>query len=599
MYARSVSDLETRTTSIELPPAADEAVQTALRRATSLIAVGGTAAGAVILPLTGTPFPGVELNGMLFWVVVCLAFSVLMAKRFRSPQVSDYTALAVLCAGANAITHSTGQRDGSEVILTLFVCLLWGALVLPTHLMFLASSYVAVAPVLFGGNVVASTFFVNGPGDINGTLLGTIAVFGFGMQQVIRQALLGLKHFHHQRSVEFDNIRHQLERSLEARSRELVLSREQVMRAEKIRTVGTLAAGLAHELNNILTPARGFAEILALGETSPTQTVDYGRRILDATIASNSITKALLTYTKQSIYSPEPINLLNLLNLQIRPVLAQVIPDEVTLTVTCPRRLTLIVDAQLLQQSITNLVLNAVDALPQGGTITIAARQVPADGTRPPHAEIIVRDTGQGIPQEQVSQIFDPFFTTKKHGTGLGLPAVLGAMERHDGTIDVTSQVGRGTTFSLRLPVAAAMHRGDNDRDVDSDADADAFRTAALLTSDEDLFDEVEEMMADVDIRLLHGPALSTVEGGHEFPVNFSFVTLVLFDLDGWTGSFESAVDAVRAHFPLPTLLALSSSPTSVAAVRRGDGRVSCLRKPIVQSQLNSRLAAFGTPVSP
>ena len=197
--------------------------------------------------------------------------------------------------------------------------------------------------------------------------------------------------------------------------------------------MGTLAAGLAHELNNILTPARAFAEILALGETSPTQTVDYGRRILDATIASNAITKALLTYTKQSIYSPEPINLLNLLNLQIRPVLAQVIPDEVTLTVTCPRRLTLIVDAQLLQQSITNLVLNAVDALPQGGTITIAARQVPADGTRPPHAEIIVRDTGQGIPQEQVSQIFDPFFTTKKHGTGLGLPAVLGAMERHDG----------------------------------------------------------------------------------------------------------------------------------------------------------------------
>ncbi len=568
-----------------------------LRRYAALSGICGCSLGLIIMPLTGSTFRGVELNGMLLWVGVALVFVLGLLRWVDSTPMAYYLTLAASCAGTNAITHSIATRDGSEAILTLFVILIWAGMVLPPHLMSVAIAYVIVAPWMYGGNLVPSTLQVLDAGDLNVIMLVMICTLGFAFSLAFKRVLGVLRAMDKTNTLAFFNTRQRLEATLKTRSEELDLSREHIIRAEKIRTVGTLAAGLAHELNNILTPARGFAELLASGTTSRSQTSDFGRRILDATIASTTITKALLTYTKQSIYSPEPVNLLNLLNLQIRPVLAQVIPDTVTLTVTCPRKLTLIVDAQLFQQSVTNLVLNAVDAMPRGGTITIEARQVPADDTERARAEIIVRDSGEGIAEDKLSQIFDPFFTTKKHGTGLGLPAVLGVMERHKGTINVTSAVGGGTTFTLTLPVATSIHHREQDQDFDSTSARDSARTAALLTHDEDLFDEVEEMMTDVDIELLRGPALEAITSDYRFDSRFSFVTLVLFDLDGWTGSFESAVEFVRERFPLVTLLAISSSPTSLAAIRRSEGRVSSLRKPIVQAQLNSRLAAFGTAV--
>jgi hypothetical protein len=212
-------------------------------------------------------------------------------------------------------------------------------------------------------------------------------------------------------------------------------------------------------------------------------------------------------------------------------------------------------------------------------------------------AEISVRDQGEGIPPEKLSQIFDPFFTTKQHGTGLGLPAVLGIVERHEGTIDVSSDEGVGTIVTFTLPLARSVHPADADHDMESFSEEATPTTAAILTEDEDLLDEIEEMMTNVGIHLLSGPSLANIDEDYTFPQKFSLATLVVFDLDGWTGSFESAVELVRERFPFVMLIALSSSPTSLAEIRKMEGRVSCLRKPIVQSQLNSRLAAIGTAV--
>jgi signal transduction histidine kinase len=109
-------------------------------------------------------------------------------------------------------------------------------------------------------------------------------------------------------------------------------------------------------------------------------------------------------------------------------------------------------DFNQIQQCIINLVFNAIDAMPEGGTLTIGSSLKPKDGT----VEIRLKDTGSGIASEDLPRIFDPFFTTKQEGNGLGLglSTVYGIMDRHKGTIGVDSQIGKGTTFTIKLPVA-------------------------------------------------------------------------------------------------------------------------------------------------
>jgi two-component system NtrC family sensor kinase len=104
-----------------------------------------------------------------------------------------------------------------------------------------------------------------------------------------------------------------------------------------------------------------------------------------------------------------------------------------------------------LRQAVINLLINACDAMPKGGRLEVATRVVPAG-----FVEIAVADTGCGIPKEQLSKVLDPFFTTKEKGTGLGLSVVYGIVERHAGALDIASEVGAGTTVTIRLPVAPA-----------------------------------------------------------------------------------------------------------------------------------------------
>lgn len=579
--------------SIKIPMAMDVAFKRTLLRSSAMVAVFCCSVGAVVLPIMGSPVQGVDVGGMTLSVIVTLIISLLLLRFAEHDRAAKFLALAACCMGANAITHSMMARDGSEIVILIFITLMWAAPLLPANLMVLACIYNACAPWLFGAKIVPTTFYVTDPSDINGLVLGTISILSFGISMVFQRAVRGLRDAHLTNLSRFEQTRSRLEASLRLRSEELDISREQGFRAEKIRTVGTLAAGLAHELNNILTPARGFAEILAAGGTSPAQASDFGRRILDATIASTTITKALLTYTKQSVFSPENVSLRILLDTQIRPVLGQVIPDDVELLVTCPRRIILVVDSLLFQQLITNLVLNAVDATARGGHITIEARSVDGITGDIPYAEIVVSDDGEGMSPEQIAQIFDPFFTTKKHGTGLGLPTVQGIVERHNGSIEVVSHEGEGTMVTLRLPIARSVGHADTDHQFDSEGENDSDPIAVLFTGDEDLFDELEEMMLEADIPLQRAPSLSSIDEAYTLDESVAFVDIVLIDIDDWDASFESAVELIRRHVPLLALIVLSSSGTSVATIRRSEGPVSSLRKPVVRSELNATLAAL------
>ncbi|EDM79877.1 two-component hybrid sensor and regulator [Plesiocystis pacifica SIR-1] len=219
--------------------------------------------------------------------------------------------------------------------------------------------------------------------------------------------------------------RQELEQRLQAKMDELELSREQLFEAQKLKTVGTMASGLAHELNNILTPIRGHAELIAEGAASTEQSRRYGQRILDSAAAAAQITGALLTYTRQGTFQPVRSNLRQLLQAQILPVLSRSLPGNVRLKVDLARNVSVDVDRVLLQQAVANLVFNAVDAMPEGGEITISLGtssrphaeaeedKVDVNDGVPRSAVLTVADTGTGIDDEHIDQIFDPFFTTK------------------------------------------------------------------------------------------------------------------------------------------------------------------------------------------
>jgi len=223
----------------------------------------------------------------------------------------------------------------------------------------------------------------------------------------------------------------------------------QVLNAEKLASVGKLAAGVAHEINNPLGGILNCLYNLRKGTLSPARELEYLESMEDGLRRVQKIVRQLLDFSQQ--YDPE------LSPTEVNAVIERVL----TLTnyafegtgVGLRRELArdlppLMADRHMIEQVLTNLVLNAVQAIRGGGVVTVRS------GTDGPWCMIEVEDTGCGIPPNVLPKIFDPFFTTKGQGegTGLGLSVSLGIVERHGGQIAVKSQVGEGTTFTVRLP---------------------------------------------------------------------------------------------------------------------------------------------------
>ncbi len=239
---------------------------------------------------------------------------------------------------------------------------------------------------------------------------------------------------------------------------------EQVLQSQKMESMGVLAGGIAHDFNNILTAILGHTEVLRrhIGED------EFGKRriktVEDAAKRAGMMVSKLLSFARKETLELEPIDL-NVVVLDTVELLGRaLIERNIAATVKTGQRLPAINgDSIHLEQVITNLVMNAMDAMPGGGTITIStsvvdlgsnAVQVHPLLTPGKYAVLSVSDTGHGIPREIRDRIFDPFFTTKPvgKGTGLGLAMVYGLVKSHKGEVRVQSEAGAGTTFEIFLP---------------------------------------------------------------------------------------------------------------------------------------------------
>lgn len=238
---------------------------------------------------------------------------------------------------------------------------------------------------------------------------------------------------------------------------------ERVQTQERLAAIGQLAAGIAHDFNNLLTGMMGFAELLRDRPDLPAQVREWAGTILQQGRSAAQLIRQILDFSRKSLMEKQPVELVAFLSeaakLFQRTLTASI---EVNLEYEAGEYWVHGDPAQL-QQVLMNLVLNARDAMPNGGRLTIRlSRFHLAEGTPAPYpglgpgewVRLEVADTGTGIPPEILPRIFEPFFTTKERGrgTGLGLAQVYGLVRQHDGFIDVRSQVGVGTTFIIYLP---------------------------------------------------------------------------------------------------------------------------------------------------
>ena len=230
---------------------------------------------------------------------------------------------------------------------------------------------------------------------------------------------------------------------------------QRLRQAEKMDTVGRLAGGLAHDFNNVLTTIIGAASMLddALVPGDPRR--DDVRDILDAANRGAAMARRLLTLSRRQPTDARPLDLNEAVE-GLRHLLERLLGAGVRLHFQLSAGLPAVVaDATEIEQVLLNLTINARQAIAHGGSITLATRQAPRADDMAPWIELVVSDTGAGMDEETRQRIFEPFFTTKGEGTGLGLATVYGIVSRRGGEIDVASQLGVGTTFTVRLPAHA------------------------------------------------------------------------------------------------------------------------------------------------
>jgi signal transduction histidine kinase len=243
-----------------------------------------------------------------------------------------------------------------------------------------------------------------------------------------------------------------LYQDLQGRLEELDRSQAQLVRAARLAAVGELAAGVAHELNNPLTAVLGFAELLL--ERAGTNGADRGRleAILRRASQARDIVAKLLSFSQQMARYRRPLDLNQVVRESLSLIRLRLEARGVTVVEQYALDLPiLLLDERCMTQVVFNLANNALEAMPDGGTLTISTERQGQD------AILRLADTGTGIAPEHLPRIFEPFFTTRPvgEGAGLGLAVSLGCVQDHGGWIEVESQLGQGSTFTVWLPLEA------------------------------------------------------------------------------------------------------------------------------------------------
>jgi signal transduction histidine kinase/ActR/RegA family two-component response regulator len=377
----------------------------------------------------------------------------------------------------------------------------------------------------------------------------------------------------------------------------------QLAQTLRLQAVGQLAGGIAHDFNNLLTAMIGFCDLLLLRHRPGDQSFADVMQIRQNANRAASLVRQLLAYSRQQTLQPRVISLSEVLA-ELAHLLRRLIGGAIDLKLEHGRDIhPVLVDQGQVEQVVINLVVNARDAMPEGGTLTIrtanltAAAPIPAVGEMLPagdYARIDVVDTGSGIPPEIIDRIFEPFFSTKPvgAGTGLGLATVYGIVKQSGGHVAIESKPGGGTTFSIFLPryaesagAAAARREG-----VEEAARDLTGAGTILLVEDEDavrLFSA--RALRNKGYKVIEarsGEAALVIMGQDGEPIDLLITDVVMPEMDG-----PALVEEVRSRRPDMKVIFISGYAESAFRQRASDGSMlHFLAKPFSLKQLATKV---------
>ncbi|MEK7343007.1 MAG: response regulator [Pseudomonadota bacterium] len=383
--------------------------------------------------------------------------------------------------------------------------------------------------------------------------------------------------------------------SLKDNSEESKLKR-QVAQATKMQAIGQLAGGVAHDFNNILTAIIGHCDLMLMRHTPGDSDYDDIQQVKSNSNRAAGLTRQLLAFSRQQTLRPQILQLPDIVA-DVSNLLKRLLGENVKLDVTHGRNLGAVrADPGQMEQVIVNLAVNARDAMPEGGTLNIQTYAVPAAKVREMHQQILpagdysalrVSDTGLGIPPDILAKIFEPFFTTKElgKGTGLGLSTVYGIVKQSGGYIFAESELGRGASFVIYLPVYSGA-----DADLPVAPPAPVRRTetwgtgTVLLVEDEDMVRAVAERAL-----TRQGYRVLTAQDGEQgLEVLGSGETIDLLISDVVMPNMDGPAMVARARHSHPDLPVLFMSGYAEEQLRKSIdiANVAFLPKPFSVSQL-------------
>ncbi|MCC6456168.1 MAG: response regulator [Caldilineaceae bacterium] len=393
-------------------------------------------------------------------------------------------------------------------------------------------------------------------------------------------------------------VRSQLETTLV----DLRQTQAQMVKQERLAVVGQLAAGIAHDFNNILAAITLYAQLVSRAADLPANLQARMGVIVDQTSRATHLIQQILDFSRRTAITRNATTLTHFLQ-QFVELLQHTLPENILITLETEKSLqtgiddVVDIDPSRIQQVLLNLAFNARDAMPNGGELRILLSHILADSNSPalasgtlapgPWLRIAVSDTGTGISPRDLPHLFEPFFTTKGvgAGSGLGLAQVWGIIKQHEGEIDITSEVGKGTTFSLYLsalsvappaPVAAETEGVPHGHgECILVVEDNSVLSAALVSTLQQLeYQVLEARNGEHATRLM-------AQEGHK-------VSLILSDLLMPLMSGEALIQSLRAHGWSQPVVVLSGRPLQESELEQllSGGQISWLPKPPTLEQL-------------
>ena len=380
---------------------------------------------------------------------------------------------------------------------------------------------------------------------------------------------------------------------------------EQVIQTQKMESIGRLAGGVAHDLNNLLTPIIGYADFcLTSGKGASGELAPIFRGILGAAERAKSLTRQLLAFSRKQPLEIDIINLNDIIR-SIRTLLERTLRENIIVSVELSADACFIrADHSQIDQIILNLASNAQDALPGGGRLTIKTFCSSIEGGEPPrgsmpgpgaYAVLSIADNGQGMDRETLEHIFEPFFTTKDKGvgTGLGLATVYGIAKQHGGYIHVLSEPGSGTTFNIYFP-AASGEPVPSPEPTSEGADAIPSAVILLVEDNDDVRIMTQRILASIGFDVI--PAKNgrrALELFAEHPT----VSLVITDVIMPEMNGVMLFQAIKSTHPLTKVLYMSGYTDDIITSHGAlDQNAPLLMKPFTVRQLREKVRQVMQP---